>query len=1349
MQELCLGCMNPAAETEVCPHCGYVKGTPAKEPYHIEPGTMLRQYLIGKVLGYGGFGVTYLGFDTKLNHKVAIKEYLPGELATRMPGDMHVTIYSGEKTLMFETGRDRFTDEARRLAKFTSEPGVVSILDEFDDNGTSYIVMEFLEGENLKTRLSREGKLAPEEAIRIITPILDALTAVHSKGIIHRDISPDNIFLTNDGRIKLLDFGAARYASSNQSKSLSVILKPGYAPEEQYRSRGEQGPWSDVYACAATFYKMITGITPEDAMERTIKDELKPPSKLGIKIDKRLQTALMNALNIYKDNRTQTPAEFKEQISGNAEVVRLRNTHKLMDIGSWKPWHKALLVTVVGVLAVAIGLAGYWAMTGEMPAALQVLQDDSMTNVPDVINRNEEQALSLVSGAGLTPMIMNGDYSETIDFGMIVNQNIPSGRSVQRNSYLELVMSLGRRKLDLEDMTGKSGDEVYQKLTQMGFNVTLQEQYSGYSVGTVCRQEPKPGAYEYGSDVIIVVSLGIDPNSIDKNVTFKLEDYVGRRFDEVQKELEAARITIRKETVYGKQPEGTIISQSVAPGTEVHQGEEIRMTVSLGEQTVRLGNYYAQNLETVLADLRRSGIEATFEYVKNDVFARDLIVSQSPDPDTVVLPSTAKVVLYVSEGREQANVPSVLNLSRADGVKRLRDAGFLVNETESFSDTVASGKIMEQDPSGGTAYLGQTIQVVVSKGRASVTPTSVSLNQSSLTLYTPSQSSGVQLSATVLPEKADDKRVLWSSDNPNVAAVSADGLVTASGTGSATITAKTNTGNVSASCKVTVRRREIESVSIARAAEITEYYQDDTLSTSGLELLVKYNSGEQETVRSGFSGSPTKLSTVTDKQPITVSYQDHTVSYHVRVRASELQSIEVSKMPNKKEYYIGDQLNTSGMQLRAVYSGRTETLESGFLCYPSTLDQIGEQTITVSYNGKLTSFTVKVGQPAVSTLSVTSWLHGTDTYFVGDSPNLGGLKLQATGSNGYKWDVSGSGITVSPETFTQAGEQDVEFSYGGKKVTQKVNVAKVELDSIEIRTLPLKTNYQVGDTLETGGLSLTAKYNNGTGTAIDSGFECAPSLLRTAGEQKITVKYQGKTQTFTVNVTEKSYLTGLSVVSQPERRVYEVGDTVDLSGLVLEATYSNGTKKSIDSDYTVRDNVLNEAGVRTVSVQYTEDTVTKVELITVYVIDPVSNTYDGAAFCADRISGHAGETVAFRVHLFNNPGYAAGGFSLYYDTALVPETDDSGKPKVGRGSALDDVTPAFVLNAEQGMLGCGAMGTENETDDGEVFTCYFTIPADAAPGTMYKLRPEVDRFTTIDMVSNPISVDAGYILVVP
>ena len=307
----CFGCMEEknTASAE-CPLCGYIRGTLPSEKYHMTPGVTLHgKYTVGKVLGYGGFGVTYLGWDLSLRRKVAIKEFFPAELAARSSNGLMVQVYQNTFD-RFEAGLKRFVEEAQCLAQFNRVGSIVDVYEVFIENNTGYIVMEYLEGETVRELISKNGPFPYESARLVISDILKTLSEVHRAGILHRDISPDNIFITRDNKIKLLDFGAARYATDIHSERLDVILKPGYAPEEQYRKHGEQGSWSDVYAASATLYKMITGITPKEAIERLKHDTLQSPQELGVDIPVGANMAMMRALTVNAKRRTRTAEDF-------------------------------------------------------------------------------------------------------------------------------------------------------------------------------------------------------------------------------------------------------------------------------------------------------------------------------------------------------------------------------------------------------------------------------------------------------------------------------------------------------------------------------------------------------------------------------------------------------------------------------------------------------------------------------------------------------------------------------------------------------------------------------------------------------------------------------------------------------------------------------------------------------------------------------------------------------------------------------------------------------------------------------------------------------------------------------
>ncbi len=322
VEKLCMGCMKELKAPGVCPHCGYNPAAVSTEGHYLKPYTILNgKYLVGRVLGEGGFGITYIGFDINLELPIAIKEFYPNGYVTRESDvTSMVSVYRGTNLEAISKWKSNFIREARTLAKCSHLSGIVGVKDFFEENGTAYIAMEYLEGMTLKAYAkSCGGKVEVNHLLNTLEPVMASLAKVHESGLIHRDISPDNIMLLENGSMKLLDFGAARDYSAEDEKSLSVLLKPGYAPEEQYRTRGKQGPWSDVYAFAATIYKCITGVTPPESMERMRQDDLKKPSDFGVAISGQMESTLLKGMAVYAENRYQSMAEFMNAMLADSD----------------------------------------------------------------------------------------------------------------------------------------------------------------------------------------------------------------------------------------------------------------------------------------------------------------------------------------------------------------------------------------------------------------------------------------------------------------------------------------------------------------------------------------------------------------------------------------------------------------------------------------------------------------------------------------------------------------------------------------------------------------------------------------------------------------------------------------------------------------------------------------------------------------------------------------------------------------------------------------------------------------------------------------------------------------------
>lgn len=377
IDRICMGCMRALVEGESqCRYCGYRNGDATGEQniHHLKPYTILAgKYLVGKVLGEGGFGITYIGMDLNLEMKVAIKEFYPNGYVTREGSvTSMVTEYAGTGQQAVMKWKEGFIREARILAKCSNLSGIVGVNDFFTENNTAYIIMEYVEGETLKEHLGRVGgKMPVQEVISLMRPVITSLSKMHELGLIHRDISPDNIIMQPGGSVKLLDLGAARDYASEGEKSLSVMLKPGYAPEEQYRTKGKQGPWSDVYALCATIYKCITGITPPESMERMREDDLQKPGALGITISKNVEECILKGMEVYSEKRIQNMDELQRRLYDTNDETEQQ--HKLKNpvekttqsdkeqgeeksnLNKWKGKGGAVfLIAVVAVAAIVI-----------------------------------------------------------------------------------------------------------------------------------------------------------------------------------------------------------------------------------------------------------------------------------------------------------------------------------------------------------------------------------------------------------------------------------------------------------------------------------------------------------------------------------------------------------------------------------------------------------------------------------------------------------------------------------------------------------------------------------------------------------------------------------------------------------------------------------------------------------------------------------------------------------------------------------------------------------------------------------------------------------------------------------
>ena len=1076
MSKFCLGCMEQYEEEyEVCPHCGYVEGTPAEGALHMDPGSVLKdRYIIGRVLGYGGFGVTYIGWDGLLEQKVAVKEYLPSEFATRSAGVTQVSIFTGDKEQQFHDGMNKFIEEARKLANFSHTEGIVRIFDSFEENNTAYIVMEYLEGETLAEYLKRMKTVEPELAVAILEPVIRSLQTVHEKGIIHRDIAPDNIMLTVEGKAKLIDFGAARYATTAHSRSLTVLIKPGYSPEEQYRSRGDQGPHTDVYAMGATLYRMITGETPPDAMERRAlyenkgKDTLKPVSQYCKDIDENLENAILNAMNVRIEDRTPTMEVFLQELNSEEPVQRIQGKIRRIDPLHWPLWAK---IGVPGAAAVLFLLCTLF-FTGVIGynAHLQrdILIPEGMSRVPSVVNDELKEADERLDNAMLLYSITGKEYSDQVPADLILSQDVAGGAVVMHNTMLQLMVSGGPEMGTVPDVEGLELEEAVSLLEEAGFLVETEEEYSSViAEGSIITQsEEADSELALGSTIILTVSKGIDPDKKQEKKETTVPDFVGKTYKEAGKLAEKAGLVLSvKEKRYSTEYAADVImEQGTKAKSKAMTGDTVELVVSLGKEVIKVADVQYQTEKEAIDILEKQGLTVATSYEESETVAAGLVIRQSITAGKEADPGT-KITLTISKGASGFAMEDVTGKSEEKAKSTLGDQGLSVTVAYEYSDTVSAGTVIRQTPSGGTQVTrGTAVTITVSSGEETVTvPNVVGKDQSSaksavtsaglavsvtevydtatakgtVMYQTPSAGTGQKKGTTVVLTVSKGKEPVQEASKSNNNTAGNTNTSTSStkqsDTGKKTQTSSTpSTSSTTASTGKTEKETKAEPTTAARQQEKetqkvpavlssvsvktkpgkTSYYVGDTLDTSGLTLTASYSDGKIETISNGYSCSPTSLNSA-GTQKITVTYGEKSTSFDVTVAEVSLSSISVQTNPNKMSYYVGDTLDTSGLTLIASYSnGKTETINDGYSCSPTSLNNEGTQKIEVTYKNKNASFDVQISMPSLSFNTIYETLYIGDSFTINYTKQPFDMNMEWSSDNNAIATVDNGTITA-------------------------------------------------------------------------------------------------------------------------------------------------------------------------------------------------------------------------------------------------------------------------------------------------------------------------------------------------
>ncbi len=723
-KNICESCFGEIdAGLEICPLCGYDKNKPSLVTGCLPPNTILiGKYLIGKVLGKGGFGITYLAYDISRKMKVAIKEYMPDSLAYRSPGMTLMSTYQGEKEEAFKIGAEKFYDEAKTIARFNGHPNIINVQEFFYENNTAYFVMEYIEGIDLKKYVAQKGgKISEEEILNIILPLMNALIVVHSVGVLHRDISPDNIYIATDGTVKLLDFGAARQVLGEQSKSLSVVLKPGFAPIEQYQTRGKQGAWTDIYSLAATMYYCLTGEIPEASMDRMEEDKLQPLSQLGVEVTPEFEEALSKALSVRSINRFQTINDFKVALNKKteetiplllggegasadsvvsqeiSETVAISKANKF----SFIPLIKKSKIKVISAAVVAILLlgTGTFALYGNKKndkspngGGGNNLKTNSIisTNLNETNNSNSQLNSDSVSMDGSNSIINSSSLSDNISTGLTSSTTV------------EVVVP---------NVIGLISYDAMSNIQKAGLKSSAAEQFSDTVVkGKVVSQSVLGGDKRISGSIInLIISKGKEfetvPSIIGKTATNASSDLANIGFV----------VSIKQQVDDSKTP-GTVIAQSVNAGQKVKFGSTIIATVCINSGKVTVPNVVGKTSSKAASDLTTVGLTSTQTQQFSDSVANGIVISQGNAPGTKI-PKGSTVSIVVSKGIEQVSVPYVIGKTISQAAAAMASVGLNSTQTQQYNDTVPSGVVISQSNVAGTKISkGTTVNMIVSKG---------------------------------------------------------------------------------------------------------------------------------------------------------------------------------------------------------------------------------------------------------------------------------------------------------------------------------------------------------------------------------------------------------------------------------------------------------------------------------------------------------------------------------------------------------------------------------------------------------------------------------------------------------
>lgn len=503
-------------------YCGLQQDKYRPIPRCLRPGMCLRdRYVLGRVLGEGSFGISYIAWDCLLDTVVAIKEYFPASLVSRHISeedeDTNVYIYEKRESRKYQESLKKYLGEAKSLSAYYDLDGIVSVRDFFYANNTAYIVMGYVDGISVKEYVEKNGPIEGEKFLRMLEPVIQSLAKVHQTGVLHRDISPDNMLLTRDEKLVLIDFGAARKENINMTRSMTVVFKRGFSPEEQYRTRGQQGAWTDVYALCATAYYALTGKAPDESIQRVLEDDMPSLTEMtDVDLPMRQKRAFMKGMTVDFHHRYQTMDELYQGLYQQG-----RDKKRL---GVWFAGTAAVLacVALLGTGA-AYGLHKHsqakkdaiqteapqqtaFAVATVTPYAADV-QEYQMISFKSM---TKKEALKALAGQDTELSVQwKYRYSSRIKKGRIVTQSIPAKTRYRGETYSKIVLTIskGKRKTEVPKLTGVSKERARTLLKERKLHWTWKEVEQEGTEGIVASQSRTAGSkVPVGTTIVVTIT---------------------------------------------------------------------------------------------------------------------------------------------------------------------------------------------------------------------------------------------------------------------------------------------------------------------------------------------------------------------------------------------------------------------------------------------------------------------------------------------------------------------------------------------------------------------------------------------------------------------------------------------------------------------------------------------------------------------------------------------------------------------------------------------------------------------------------------------------------------------------